>query len=243
MKLWNRAVHSIRNIATLGGMFLALGQGPTPIANAQAATDAVAECAWDQLTAPSTDSPLLAQQSQAASPMFPEKINQKKPEDQDPLQAPPPGMNREIIRPPEVKALGCPRPFKIGRKIYSTDSPQSQDAGGLLRALRDDPEAYALLEHYESNRRRARISAYTGSLGLGLMIFSPMIARWVTQTDTQSVQATLRTVGLAITAGGFIYGFTVLRTNEALIPKAVETYNKNHPNQPIELLFEAGWRF
>ncbi|NDG84244.1 MAG: hypothetical protein EBX52_04300 [Proteobacteria bacterium] len=62
-----------------------------------------------------------------------------------------------------------------------------------------------------------------------------------------SAKYPIRTVfqmgGLGLTAGGFIYSFSLLRTNESLIPKSVDAWNSARPSDPIELKFQTGWSF
>lgn len=61
--------------------------------------------------------------------------------------------------------------------------------------------------------------------------------------EQQSIHSVFQVGGLALTAGGFIYSYSLLRTNELLIPEAVDKYNRAKPSDPIELKFQAGWSF
>lgn len=88
------------------------------------------------------------------------------------------------------------------------------------------------------------MSAYTGTVGIFMMILANSVLK---RADPESTAGSLKSVfqigGLALTAGGFLYSFSLLRTNEALIPEAVNTYNRAKPDDKIELKFEAGWSF
>jgi hypothetical protein len=61
--------------------------------------------------------------------------------------------------------------------------------------------------------------------------------------ESQSLWSTFKYTGLALTAGGFIYSYSLLSSNERLIPQSVDAYNRAKPKDPIELKFETGWSF
>jgi hypothetical protein len=148
-----------------------------------------------------------------------------------------------LRKPPPVIPLGCERPFLYQGELYSSDPPQAQDASTLKYFVKDVPEANAILEKYEVNREKSKISAYTGTFGLLLIALAGVISRKIRREDPDYWDAGLIHVGELAAAGGFIYSFTLLRTNEALLPKAVEAYNQAKPNNPIELKFSTGWTF
>ncbi len=148
-----------------------------------------------------------------------------------------------LKRPNKIVPLGCDRPFVYRNEIYSADPPQVQDASTLKYFVRDVPEANKILEDYQSARIRSRISAYTGTLGLFLVIFSGPLGNQFNKSNPASLTSTLRFSGMALAAGGFIYSITLIRTNDSLIPRAVQTYNRAKPDDPIELKFTTGWSF
>ena len=153
------------------------------------------------------------------------------------------GIPAPLRKPKDIIPLGCERPFTIHGETYSTDSPQSQDASTLKYFVDSVPESASYLEEYQSTRTKSKISAYTGTLGILMFIFSNPISKQFHPDSQDSIRTTLRLGGIALAAGGFFYSFTILRTNEYLIPKAVDAYNKTKPNDPIELQFTTGWRF
>ncbi len=149
----------------------------------------------------------------------------------------------QIRRPPVVNMLGCKRPFMYKGDVYSADTAQAQDAGTLKELMLDTPDALETLNDYNRNRKLSKISAYTGTFGLLTFALAGIVAAQFIQPDRDSIRSAMTIGGMAIAAGGFLYSFTLLRTNEYLIPKAVNQYNAKHPNEPIELRFEAGWSF
>jgi hypothetical protein len=148
-----------------------------------------------------------------------------------------------IKKPPNVIPLGCERPFIYKGETYSADSPQAQDASTLKEFVQTVPEANSILEDYQSNRSKSKLSAYTGTVGLLMAILAGPISKQFNSNSQASVRTALQVGGLAIAAGGFFYSFTLLRTNEYLLPKAVDAYNQAKPDDGIELRFTTGWTF
>lgn len=146
-------------------------------------------------------------------------------------------------KPPTITPLGCDRPFVYRGEVYSADPPQAQDASTLREFVKSVPEADSVLAEYQTNRSKSRISAYTGTVGLLLAILANPISRRFSPASQESIKTALQVGGLAIAAGGFFYSFTILRTNEYLLPRAVEAYNQAKPNDGIELKFTTGWSF
>lgn len=150
---------------------------------------------------------------------------------------------QSIPKPRTVIPLRCERPFVYRGEVYSADSPQVQDASTLKHFVQSVPEAAAMVEEYQTTRERSKISAYTGTAGIFLLLFSNTIANRFEPASRNSIRAALTTGGLAIAAGSFVYSIALLRSNEYLLPKAVDTYNQKKPDDPIELHFTAGWSF
>lgn len=148
-----------------------------------------------------------------------------------------------MAKPPAVIPLGCDRPFIYRGEVYSADPPQAQDASTLKEFVKSVPEANSILEDYQSNRAKSKISAYTGTVALLLAVLAGPISKQFDGPNQSSVRTALQVGGLAIAAGGFFYSFTLLRTNEYLLPKAVDAYNGSNPNDGIELKFTTGWSF
>lgn len=148
-----------------------------------------------------------------------------------------------LRRPKVVRQIGCDRPFSYRGDVYNVDSPQAQDASNLRTFAQSVPESDELLNSYQRRRELSKLSAYTGTIGILALAFGPRIARSVAPDSQASLKSILQISGLALTIGGFAYSFAILRTNESLIPRAVNAYNQAKPEDPIELKFETGWSF
>jgi hypothetical protein len=113
-----------------------------------------------------------------------------------------------------------------------------------LRAfVKEVPEAESLLQTYQDRRDRSRLSAYTGTIGLLMVILANTVFKRPTTPSQESLKSVFQVGGLGLTLGGFAYSYSLLRTNESLIPQAVDAFNRAKPNDPIELKFQAGWSF
>jgi len=148
----------------------------------------------------------------------------------------------ELKRPALAPSLGCDRPFIYRGEAYAVDPPQARDASMLRSFVREVPEADELLKSYQERRERSRLSAYTGSIGILMMIIANTFMKQL-DPSKYPVRTVFQTGGLALTAGGFIYSFSLLRANESLIPKSVDAWNAARPSDPIELKFQTGWSF
>jgi hypothetical protein len=148
-----------------------------------------------------------------------------------------------LERPKPMIPLGCNRPFLYRGEIYSVDSPQAADAGNLKYFIRDTALSQKYLDQYQDNRRKSRISAYTGTTGLFLALFSAGIGRWLTPRNPGPVAATSAILGGALMIEGISYSMSLLRQNEALLKEAVDAHNKDKPKDPVELQFSLGWGF
>ena len=148
-----------------------------------------------------------------------------------------------LQKPKQIIPIGCDRPFKIHGEIYSTDSPQSQDASTLRYFVKSVPEADGYLSEYQQNRELSKTSAYIGTAGILMFLFSGLIANQFEEASQGPVRDALRIGGMTFATGGFFFTFAHLNQNERLIPQSVNAYNKAKPNDPIELQFSTGWRF
>ena len=153
------------------------------------------------------------------------------------------GIPAPLRKPKDVIPLGCDRPFLYRGEVYSTDPPQIQDASTLKYFVQTVPEANSILDDYQSVRNKSKISAYTGTFGVVMFLFSNTIANQFSAANRDSVRNSIRLGGLTIATTGFFYSFMLLRSNEKMIPKAVDAYNKVKPNDPVELQFSTGWSF
>ena len=148
-----------------------------------------------------------------------------------------------LRRPKSVRQIGCERPFVYRGDAYNVDSPQAQDASNLRSFVQSVPESDELLKSYQRRRDLSKLSAYTGTIGILALALAPRISKSVAAESQASLKSILQISGLALTIGGFAYSFAILRTNESLIPKAVNAYNQAKPEDPVELKFETGWSF
>jgi hypothetical protein len=148
-----------------------------------------------------------------------------------------------LRRPKAVRQIGCERPFVYRGDVYTVDSPQAQDASTLRSFVQSVPESDELLKSYQRRRDLSKLSAYTGTIGILALALAPRISKSVASDSQSSLKSILQISGLALTIGGFAYSFALLKTNETLIPQAVNAYNRAKPEDPIELKFEAGWSF
>jgi hypothetical protein len=148
-----------------------------------------------------------------------------------------------LNRPQPIIPLGCNRPFLYRGELYSIDSPQAQDAATLKYYTQDSKEAQALLTEYQENRNRSKVSAYSGTLGAAIAIFSTGLGRWLNPRNPKTIQTAALLTGAAIAIEGFSYSIMLLRNNETLITRAVDAHNQDKPKDPVELQFSAGWSF
>ena len=144
----------------------------------------------------------------------------------------------------EITLLGCERSFIYQGKTYACDSLHKKDAEKLRTFFKNDPEAIRSLEIYQKNRKTARVAAYTGTIGI-LLILSGLIFSPKLPSDRAHSRFKAAAVwgGTALTAGSFIYSFGRLKSNENNLENAINAYNKNHSDDPITLKFETGVSF
>ena len=148
-----------------------------------------------------------------------------------------------LKKPKKVTPLGCERPFTYREETYSADPPQSKDASTLKFFVQSVPEANKILEEYQTNLVKSKTSAYIGTMGVLMVFFASTISNQFNANSRVPVGTALRVGGATFALGGFFFTFAHLRDNEYLIPKAVESYNRSKPNDPIELQFTTGWNF
>ena len=155
----------------------------------------------------------------------------------------PTSQDNMIVRPKQVVPIGCPRPFLYRGEIYSVDSPQAKDAETLKFFTKDSSQAQTLLNQYQDNRERTKISAYAGTAGLVLAVLALPLGRWVNPSNPATVQTAALLLGSAIAVEGISYSLMLLRENESLLARAVDAHNQDKPKDPVELQFSTGWSF
>ncbi len=158
-----------------------------------------------------------------------------------PKSAPQPAPN-SLAKVPPPDLFQCSRYFVYRGRVLQCDSNLNRDGENLRPILQDTPAAIAELDTYQSNRRNLQKAAYTGTLGLAVVIGSSLITTLFSDVDTDSgkrLNSYLRVGGGLLTIGSGIYGLAVLRTNERHLENAVHLHNQAQPDNPIQLKFTA----
>ena len=175
------------------------------------------------------------------SPAAPKKRAKVAPEDV--------GIPSRPTAPPTLGAkmpenlFSCQRSFVYRGKTLPCDSNLSYDGENLRPILSAVPESIPPLDQYQRNRQKVRTLAYTGSLGLAMALVGHFVSKGY-EGDKRILIRNLSVLsGFALTAGSFIYGFTLLNTNEANLREAVRVHNNARPQDPIELQLTTGLTF
>ena len=163
----------------------------------------------------------------------------------------PPGLVQK--RAPSI--AHCERYFLYQGKKIECDSNLGSDGEVLRPLMKDVPSAVSELDTYQHNRWVARNLAYLGTAGLIVLIAGAMFGREKyidTSTNINSgkegdrlnlLGRYLYYGGAGVAGGSGIYGFSLVRSNEAHIGNAVENYNRVNPDNLIELQFSTGIHF
>lgn len=156
-----------------------------------------------------------------------------------------PSAPPKLLAPKAIETFGCDRYFAYKGQRLTCDSDVRRDAENLRIVVRDVPPAVAELDAYDLSRHKVQSAAYVGSAGLLLALAGVLLASHVISDPNQQIAVRNLSVisGLGISAGAFIYGSSVIRTNEARIGNAVNDFNAVHPESPIELQFSTGITF
>lgn len=125
--------------------------------------------------------------------------------------------------------LRCERTLLYRGKFLPCDSPIANDGEGLRTLLQSSPEALESLNRYQGNRRSLQNTAYFGMLGILVAAIGP---RFSSDPGTRGLMVG---GGFALTLGAFAFGKNKLRANEVHLDRAIETHNRSHPDDPIEL--------
>jgi hypothetical protein len=159
------------------------------------------------------------------------------------------GVPKKPSAPPTLGAklpqdlFVCERTYVYRGKAIPCDSNVSFDGENLRPVLSQVPDSIKLLDTYQGNRKKVGFLAYTASAGLALLILGSLVSRGY-EGDTRIV---LRNVGLlsglVFTGGSFIYGISLLNSNEGYLRDAVDVYNRARPQDPIELQLSTTVRF
>ena len=157
------------------------------------------------------------------------------------------------IRPSAPPTLGatapadifvCQRYFSYRGRLLTCDSNVNPDGEGLRPILSTVPEAVPYLDKYQDNRRDLANLAYYGSAGLLIALGGTILShQYSGGTRIVIRNISLFTGLLGLTAGSFIYGLTLLTTNESYLHDAVRVYNRSRPEDPLELQLTTGVRF
>lgn len=148
----------------------------------------------------------------------------------------------------------CQRYFTYKGKKINCDSNLRFDGEKLRPIIEKVPEAVAELNQYQKNRLKIRNAAYVGTAGLAIILFGSVVSSLIrSKTTTPSAApsdadkgthdladaiATGSIVtGSAVTAGSLVYGLSFIQANESHLHRAVDHFNRAHPDSPIELKF------
>jgi hypothetical protein len=109
--------------------------------------------------------------------------------------------------------------------------------------MQDSPQALRELDIYQENHEKLRNAAYVASAGIvaalvGVLISHPPFYNGQVRPGGYFVLG-----GAIITANSFIYGLSVLKSNETHLGRAVDNFNSVHPDNPIELQFSTQLNF
>ncbi len=137
----------------------------------------------------------------------------------------------------------CERYFVYRGKKLECDSNANQDAERLRPIMVDVPSALAELDTYQENHDKLRYTAYFGTIGV-LLILGGVFSRPVDfSTGAIRFGGYLALLGAGVTLNSILYGWSVLKTNEAHLSRAVENYNRVHPTDPVQLQFSTDIHF
>lgn len=121
----------------------------------------------------------------------------------------------------------CYRAYTYHGRQFSVDSNRKLDAEGLRPVLKNNSESLELLNRYQDNLYASWIPAYTGTLGILMLIGGPIyanqIASPVGQHDTRKI---LVYSGISVIIGGYFFGQWSIKRNERRLEKAIDAYNR-----------------
>ncbi len=151
--------------------------------------------------------------------------------------------------PPTLGAKGpqdvflCQRAYRYRGKILPCDSNVAFDGENLRPILIQAPGSVELLDRYQENRRKVNRLAYTATAGLVLILLGNFVSKGYEDPTRTTIRNVGAISGLVLTTGSFVYGVTLLNSNEAYLREAVRTYNQARPQDPIELQLGTTVRF
>lgn len=137
----------------------------------------------------------------------------------------------------------CDRLIKYQGKTFSCDSHLKRDGESLRSIMSDTPSAIEQLDIYQSNRRKVKYAAYTGTAGIAIALTNSLITKAFVSSDPaldkerRKTASTIRWAGIGLSVGSIVYGLSYLRSNETHLNNAIVRFNEAHPGKPIEVLF------
>jgi hypothetical protein len=139
----------------------------------------------------------------------------------------------------------CERFFVFDGKKEECDSNLGHDAERLRPLMHDVPSALEELDLYQENLKKIKTAAYVGTAGILAMIVGVIMSRPPFDPNSGAARpgAYVMMVGLAAGVNSMIYGFSLVKTNEAHLGNAVQYYNAAHPDRAIELQFSTNVNF
>lgn len=152
-----------------------------------------------------------------------------------------------LVQPIPVDPFHCQRTVIFQGKTLDCDTNVRRDAENLRPIIKDVPSAVAELDTFQSNKRTLRYTAYTASAGLLVALVGYFGSRGTNgfrnANGGYTPAALVTLAGLTVTAGSFVFGFVIYKTNESHLANAVNNFNLARPDTPIELQFKTGFSF
>ena len=145
--------------------------------------------------------------------------------------------------PGNWRAFRCSRYFIYRGKSIECDSDLGHDGENLRPILSQTPEALETLNQYQQTRKDAQKLRYVATAGLVMMATGIILGRTLAPNDRILTRNLLLGSGLAISAGSYFWGLTLVRKNEARLTEAAEIYNRAHPKDPLQIQVTTGVEF
>jgi hypothetical protein len=124
----------------------------------------------------------------------------------------------------------CARYFIYRNRTYPVDSSRKLDGEGLRFLLKNNNQSEVMLNDYQSRLRAPRFTAFTGLLGVALLIGGPLYASHITsELGRSDTRLAFIIGGSVLLAGSYFYGRHLVEEKEKTLEKAVGTYNDAVP--------------
>lgn len=126
-----------------------------------------------------------------------------------------------------MAAETCSRVAIVNYQEVLVDASSSNKGEGLRFYLEKDPQAKILLDQYQEKNRPTLLSASTSTLG-GLLIISNFLRSDSATRNGDSTRNSNLYIGSALIAISYLASKTMQVSNEKILDKAVNEYNKRN---------------